>query len=207
MKKSAILLFIFAMVLASVGAMKTSRASGTATISIDSTTQQFPSAHIGDTINVNISVSNVQNLGGWDIAHLKFDPTALNLTQVTEGPFLKQAGQTLFIWSSQSTVSISEGDVPDINCILLEQGSASGSGVIATLTFQIVSVETSQINFTQTTLEGPYPSYAEIDHSAINSNITVVPEFPSWLVIMLLLTVVTISLFFSKKVNRRREPM
>jgi len=206
MRKSATVLFLIAIALASVAAIKASRASDTATISIDSATQQFPSEHVGDSIQVNIDVSNVQNLWAWDISDLTFDPSALNLTQVSEGPFLKQAGQTLFLWTSASAVAISKGDIPDISCTLLEESSANGSGVIATLTFQVVSVETSQINFTQTKLEDP--SQAQISCNAINTNINVVSEFPSLPILMLLMVAATISvLLFSRKAKRGQKPL
>ena len=206
MRKSATVLFLIAVTLASVAAIMAYGASETATISIDSATQQFPSAHVGDTIQVNINVSNVQNLWAWDVADLRFDPSVLNLTQVSEGPFLKQAGQTLFLWTSQSAVAISKGDIPDISCTLLQQSAVNGSGVIATLNFQVISIETSQINFTQTTLLDP--SQGQINHNAISTNIDVVPEFPSWPILILLMMAATISmLLFSKKVKRGQKPL
>ena len=206
MKKLATTLFLIAVALASVAAIKPSRASGTATISVDSATQQFSPEQVGDTIQVNIDVSNVQNLWAWDITNLKFDPGVLNLTQVSEGPFLKQAGQTLFLWTSQSAVAISKGDIPDMSCTLLEISSANGSGVIATLTFQVVSLGTSQINFTQPTLEDP--NQGQIAFNAINTNVNVVPEFSSWAILMLLMMASTISvLLLSKKAKRGQKPL
>ena len=241
--KTTIALFLIAVALASAAAINPLRASETAIISVDSATQQFPSARVGDTIHVNIDVSNVQNLWAWDIANLRFDPSVLNLTQVSEGPFLKKAGSTLFIWTSQSTIAISKGDIPDISDTLLEYSSASGSGVIATLTFQVVSIGTSQIIFNQTTLLNPNQIappdqttgvYEQINSEAINANITVgissgssptvssspsgtssyipssgsssVHEFPTLLILALLIMVAAVSmLLFSKKVKRSHK--
>jgi len=229
MKKSAIALFLLAFALASASAIYYPIASETAIISVDPSTRQFPSAHIGDAIHVNVYVSNVQSLWSWDIADLRFNPNFLNLTQVSEGPFLKKAGLTLFLWTSQSTIAIDKGDIPDISCTLLEYSSANGSGVIATLTFQVISIGTSQITFNQTTLLNPTQIaspgqttgvYKQINSQAINANITVgtstvtslissSPEvsssastFPTWLVLAVLLVAATVSmLFFSKKVK------
>jgi uncharacterized membrane protein YciS (DUF1049 family) len=224
------LLFLIAVAFASAAAINCSNASETAIISVDSATQQFPSAHLGDTIHVNIDVSNVQNLWSWDIANLRFNPNFLNLTQVSEGPFLKAAGSTLFIWTSTSTNAISKGDIPDISDTLLEYTSASGNGVIATLTFRVISLGTSQIVFNQTTLLNPNQiaapgqttgAYEQINDQAINANITVgtssgnsrisslldssssAGAFPAWLILAVLLVATTVSiLLFFRKVRR-----
>jgi hypothetical protein len=234
MKKSALTLFLIAIALASVAAINHSHASEIAIVSVDSATQQFPSAHVGDTIHININVSNVQNLWSWDIADLRFNPNFLNLTQVSEGPFLKKVGSTLFLWTSQSTIAISKGDIPDVSCTLLEYSSGNGSGVIATLTFQVISIGTSQITFNQTTLLTPNQIaapgqttgvYEQINSQAINANITVgtstgsslissSPEIsssasacPSWLILVVLLVAATVSmLLFSKKARSEVAP-
>jgi hypothetical protein len=225
---TAILLLAF--VLASATSINYSNASGTAIISVDSATQQFPSARLGDTIHVNIDVSNVQDLWSWDIANLRFNPNFLNLTQISEGPFLKSAGSTLFLWTSTSIIAISKGDIPDISSTLLEYTSASGSGVIATLTFRAISLGTSQIIFNQTTLLNPNQIaapgqttgvYEQINSQAVNTNITVgtpsghspissTPDssssadaFAPWLILAGLLAAATVSiLLFSRKVRR-----
>jgi hypothetical protein len=196
-------------VLASAALTNLSHASETATISVDPATQQFNSTNVGDTIQVNIDVSNVQNLWAWDIANLRFDPSVLNLTQISQGPFLESAGSTIFAPTLQSTIAISEGDIPDIPCALLVQGSVNGSGVLATLTFQIVSTnKTSQITFNQTTLEGPPPDHEQISCNAVNADINVssVPEFPTWPILLLSMLASTIlTTLFSKKVKRSRK--
>jgi hypothetical protein len=175
-------------------------------------------------------VSNVQNLWSWDIANLRFNPNFLNLTQVSEGPFLKAAGSTLFIWTSTSTNAISKGDIPDISDTLLEYTITSGNGVIATLTFRVISLGTSQIVFNQTTLLNPNQiaapgqttgAYEQINNQAINANITVgtssgnspissLPDssssasaFSTWLILAVLLVATTVSiLLFFRKVRR-----
>ena len=180
MKKFMFAIFLIAIALASAMAINSSHASGTATISVAPSTQQFPSATVGSTIQINIEISNVKDLWAWDIANLTFNPTVLNLTSVTEGPFLKQAGQDLFIWTSDSAIAFSKGFIPDISDTLLSFTGESGSGVLATLTFQVLSLGTSQILFNQTTLLSPTnlgtisnPEYQSIPDTTINANISV----------------------------------
>lgn len=180
MKKIAIVFFLTVIALASTVVVNTSHASTIATVSIDSSTQQFPSATVGSTIQVNIDVNNVQDLWLWDITNLTFNPAYLNITSVTEGPFLKSAGKSLFVWTSNSNLQFSEGYIPDITDILLEYSTASGTGVLATLTFQVLALGESQITFKQTTLESDTnlgtssdPNYQQIPCTTVNANIVV----------------------------------
>ncbi len=186
MKKFIIAFFLVAIALTSVLTINSARASGTTTIGIESSTQQFPSANVGDTIQVNIEISNVQGLWAWDVADLTFNPAILNITGVTEGPFLKAAGQDLFIWTSASTVDFAQGFIPDISDTLLSFNTESGSGVLATLTFQVLALGTSQIIFNSTTLDSSTnigsvtsPDYQQIRCTNINANISVGPSSTS----------------------------
>jgi hypothetical protein len=183
MKRIVIAFFLIAIALASATAINTSHANDTTTISIDSSTQQFPSATVGSTIQVNIEISNVQGLWAWDVSDLTFNPAYLNITDVAEGPFLKASGQDLFIWTSESTLAFAKGYIPDISDTLLEYSTASGSGVLATLTFKVLALGESQIAFNQTTLESSTnlgtisdPNYKLIPCTTINANIVVGPS-------------------------------
>ena len=84
MKKFVLAVFLAVLALVSVIAIYPSHASTATTMSIDSSTQQFPSATVGSTIQINIEVSNVQGLWAWDVAGLTFNPAYLNLTGVAK---------------------------------------------------------------------------------------------------------------------------
>ncbi len=177
MKKFVITLLLIAVTLTSALAINLAHASGTPTITVDSATQQFPSANVGDTIQVNITISNVQNLWLWDINGIGFNPAMLSLTKVSEGPFLQQAGSTMFIPSFDS-YQASQGQIPDLADALTEQAGASGSGVLATLTFKVLLTGTSQITFNQTNLEDSSQisnpaNPVTMNSVAINADITV----------------------------------
>ncbi len=183
MKKFVLAVFLAVLALVSVIAIYPSHASTATTMSIDSSTQQFPSATVGSTIQINIEVSNVQGLWAWDVAGLTFNPAYLNLTGASEGPFLQKAGQTLFIWTSTSQVSFAKGVIPDISDALLSYSTESGSGVLVTLTFQVLSLGTSQVAFNQTTLDTPineatggHTDFEQIPCTNINANIVLGPN-------------------------------
>lgn len=153
MNGKVIVLLLITIALASIFAVYPSYASTTPTLSVDSNTQQFPTAHVGDMIQVNITVSNMQDLWAWSISNLTFNSAIINLTQITEGPFLMTAGQTTFLWTNNVPVTISQGRVPEIDDVVLSDSGASGTGVIATLTFNVLSTGASPIAFGSITME------------------------------------------------------
>jgi hypothetical protein len=178
MNKLIIAVFLIAITIASAFAINLTYATETTpTVTVDSTTQQFPSAKVGETIQVNIVVSNVQDLWAWSLTNVTFNPAILSVTQVTEGPFLQKEGQTEFLWTSNSPF-LNKGMIPEIDDILIEEASTSGSGVLATISFQVVSLGTSQISFGQvimynsTAIANPDGTPA-INVNVINSTITV----------------------------------
>jgi len=182
MKKFILAIFLAVIALTSVVAINPSHAAAATTISIDPSTQQFPSATVGSTIQVNIDISNVQGLWAWDILDLTFNPAYLNVTGVSEGPFLQNAAQDLFVWTSTDTIALNKGIISDMSDTLLSFTTASGSGVLATLTFTVLSLGTAQINFTQTTLDSDKnlgnttdPVFQTIPCTNINANITLGP--------------------------------
>jgi hypothetical protein len=148
----------------------------TATISIDPATLLLQTANIGQTIQVNINVSNVQELWGWDFTDITFNSSVVSLTQVQEGPFLQTKGKTFFIWT-KGAPSIQTGDLPEIVEALGENTSASGNGTLATLEFSVVSAGTSQIVLTSAKLYDPIeiqpnPYQETGTHEQINSTAT-----------------------------------
>ena len=158
MKKLIVAMLLMVIAFSFALMISPARATGTATISVSSATQQFPSANVGDSIQVNITVSNVQNLWGWQISGTRFNPAVLSLTKVAEGPFLQQAGQTMFSSTSSDSYAVNQGDLTQMYDILISTSGVSGSGVIATLTFTVLATGTSQLNFTATSLVAPPPS-------------------------------------------------
>jgi len=121
-------------------------------------TTQLSSAQIGNIIEVQLSVDNVQNLFGWNL-NLTWNPQVLNLTNIQEGPFLSNAGSTLCTWGpSLSPTSRSQGYLNSTGCILLEAQSVDGSGVLATLSFQIIGTGVSPVSIEGTQLINPSPT-------------------------------------------------
>jgi hypothetical protein len=105
--------------------------------------------NLGDTLTINITVSNITNLAAWQFM-LYYQSAVLNGTDVTEGPFLASTGaQTLF-----STVNFTDsynathGAVTAFALIVSPPNTgANGSGTLATVTFKAVGSGPSVLNF------------------------------------------------------------
>jgi len=81
--------------------------------------------------NVDITISDVLDLYGWEFA-LSWDPYVLDAVNVVEGPFLKGDGRSTFFTYS---ISLIDGRMV-VDCTLLGWISGvSGSGILSTLTF------------------------------------------------------------------------
>jgi len=92
----------------------------------------------GETFKVNVTITEVTNLTGWEFK-LFYLNQIVNCTRVTEGPFLKQAGSTFKIFDITDDYNATHGRIL-AGCTLLGQDvSASGSGTLATITFEAIT--------------------------------------------------------------------
>ena len=145
-----------------------------ATLSIDPANLQLQTASVGQTIKINLTVTDVHDLWGWDISYLTFNSAVLNLTQVTEGPFLKSGGQTFFV-STNDVPMVQQGTLPSVAEDFPENITVSGSGTLATLTFHVLAAGTSPIKISSADLYNQYVAnetmYQEGLHETINTTI------------------------------------
>lgn len=90
---------------------------------------------LGSSFTVDIRISDVTDLFGWDI-DIEFDPiTKVIATGVTEGPFLGSG--TTFVPGS---IDNGTGTVKDMANALSGVGGVTGSGVLATISFDAIDV-------------------------------------------------------------------
>jgi hypothetical protein len=146
----------------SLGADKLVYSNPSATISLS------PSARvlISQNFTLNLSVSDVTDLYLW-VTTIQWNSTVLNLTNYSEGPFLKQGGQTTFMVGK-----VTPGQVDGLTCSL--QGSVpgvSGKGSLATLRFNATMVGATSINIIFSDLLNS--AGESIPHNKINSTVTV----------------------------------
>jgi len=100
-----------------------------ATVYVDPSTT---TAEVSQEFSVNISISNVTDLYGWEF-RLRWNSTLLDALNVTEGDFLKAYNDTLFVINMNNTAGYVRaactliGSIPGVN----------GSGTLATVKFYV----------------------------------------------------------------------
>ena len=198
---SLTLIFIVLLTILSINAVS---AAATSVKAVASASQP----KIGDTITVNITISNVQNLYGVDV-DLNWNPQVLKIVNAQsmlgveshQGGVLHESGTDTIMVAEDSTSQ----DTGEYTLTATSVGSASafsGSGTIAVLTFNVTSA--GQTNLSLTSELADHPALGEnsnlIDHTdTADSVTTVVPEFSSIAIIAVLVTAATAALIVSKK--------
>lgn len=168
------------------------RGGGT-TISISPSSYTLSQSQIGTSFQINISISDVTNLWSWKV-RLNWNPDVLNVTKVGEGPFLKSISATLFPPPPERNGSLTE-----VSCTLLSSSSASGNGVLATVTFQVLALGQSDITLNETELLQPGSGHPQMNCTINNGQITVVPEFPSWSFLAITFAATVLAAILTKK--------
>lgn len=115
-------------------------------------------AGVGDSFTVDIKIANVEWLYGWEL-YLRWNPDILNLTKVTEGPFLhaEEAYETFFVRKIYNEEIGPEGynGYAALWCTLKGEpatAAAKGSGILATLTFLVKEEGSSALDLYNTML-------------------------------------------------------
>jgi len=110
---------------------------------------QNVTACVFQNLSLDVSVSNVTGLYGWEF-RLNWTAPLLATVNVTEGPFLKTGGNTFFTYNPNDT----EGHII-VDCTLLGNIlGVSGDGVLATITFCVNGEGQSSLNLYNATLIG-----------------------------------------------------
>jgi hypothetical protein len=179
-------------------------ASATTVSSIPSTTTPA----VGESFTVNITVSNVQNLYGVDVA-VSWNASVLQVLTVDlrlgveshPDGVLHEILPDAEINVVENDVSAEAGTYHVVATSVNPAPSFSGSGNIAVLTFNVTSMGHSGLAL-ETEL-ADYPASDEpanlIEHETNAGAINVIPEFPSLITVALLLALATAAVAFSKK--------
>ena len=117
--------------------------------------------------DLNIYIQDVTpSMGNWQFT-LRWDPEILysDKGRVTEGPFLSSAGTTMFVTT----------ELPDrliVGCMLTEYVIVSGSGLLATVSFDVIGEGSSPLDLLETIaqdIDGNDLSYTVDDGSFTNA--------------------------------------
>jgi Cohesin domain len=120
------------------------RPVGAATARLTLEPSQVEDVATGATFSINVNIADVSDLYGWQI-NMTFNPQVLNVESVTEGSFLNQLNETIFIKKIENSGGFL-GASAIFNVPYPEHG-ASGSGLLCTITFVVMSGGSSVIKF------------------------------------------------------------
>jgi len=205
LKTAKTLLFILIATLLTLSLIQPAfqQSSGNTTVAVNPPTTN---ALLGETIKVNITLSNVQNLYGVDVT-LFWDPSALTIQNVnlrlgveshSDGVLHETASAEIFV--QNNTMDQENGEYHLVATSVAPAPSFSGSGNIASITFNVTGIGHSELILT-TELADYNPSGGNlIDHTDVNGAVdSVIPEFPSVIAISLMLILVTTTAVFFKR--------
>jgi hypothetical protein len=107
--------------------------------------------------DLNITITDVVDLYGWEF-NLTFDPTVLNVTGIVEGPFLSDFAAldpwiySIFLGASMDNTAgwVSAGCALFDTFPPTDPDGADGDGVLATVTFNVLSDGISDLHFDYT---------------------------------------------------------
>lgn len=143
------------------------------------------SQSVGTSFSIDIDISTVDDLYGWEFK-LYYDTTIITATSVTNGTFLSQSEAKNSFFSAievDDSYNSTHGRVWASSTLLGVVQGTSGSGTLATISFNIDSSDTSPLNLTDTYLTayeyGTNRLYMQ-NHQVTHGEVTVtgVPEFP-----------------------------
>jgi len=126
---------------------------------------------IDQTFTLNIEISNVQNLWGWG-ANVTFDSAFVKFVSSSEGSFLtSQGATTLYLATPPRNYVDPYSNIETLQQMTMQDAidsssngqpqTASGSGVLASLTFEAIAQTSSTSIILTVSLEGPLPSGAQ----------------------------------------------
>jgi len=159
---------------------------------------------VGSTFSVNVTIQNVNDLFGFEFK-LYYPNNILNGTSATQGPFLKAGGvQPFFIVNNFTDhYNVTHG-VLNILCTRIGNVSGvNGNGTLATATFRSTSTNGPKIlHLADVKLSDPTP--AAISFTTADGEVTVIPEFPTALVLPLLIFSATVAITLGNRTRRHR---
>lgn len=105
---------------------------------------------VDDNFTVYVTVDNAVAVGAAQV-QMTYDPTVLNVTEVSEGPFLQSAGSTAVAQSYAEENLESQPPKGEVyySSAIIGTGAltgASGSGILLNVTFRVVSVGSSVLH-------------------------------------------------------------
>ena len=213
---SKIILAILVCTLVSLSVIYTASAQSTVVRAEASSTQP----HVGDTLTVNIIISGAQNLFGVDVT-LNWNSSTLDLVSATPQLGVESHSGGVLHESSTYPIDVLENTASqsdaEYHILATSEGSStpafSGGGTIATVTFTVTSAGATglALNDVELSIKGSVdvvnPSTSVDSVTPVGSNVSptpIIPEFPTTLIIVILIAFATATVAISTKLLKNK---
>jgi hypothetical protein len=145
-------------------------------LSLVPSSQVVPS---GQSLTLDVAITNVTDLFSFQF-DLAFDPALLSAVSIVEGPFLPTGGSTFFIPGTinNTTGTITGTIIATADTLTGAIPGVSGSGIIATVSFQALARGTSPLTLSNVILLDS--SLAEITFSTVVAQVQVSTPFAAF---------------------------
>jgi hypothetical protein len=108
---------------------------------------------IGTTFTVDVRVDGASNVWAWEVDSITWNPAVIQLTSIQEGNYLKNDHTTLFYGGTSANFDNANGELGYMGATIgNSETETTSSGVLATLTFTIVSYGSTNIQLGTTYL-------------------------------------------------------
>ena len=136
---------------------------------------------VGDTFQVNLTISNAANIWGWS-TNVNWNPSQMKLLTATDGGFLSQQDSVFFIGNSTSAIDNVVGTIDGgLACSFQSspETATSSSGVLAVLTFQCLAPGPSDVTLSGGKLLSSSGDNVGLPQSTASVTVTqfVLPEY------------------------------
>ncbi|MCW3994841.1 MAG: cohesin domain-containing protein [Candidatus Bathyarchaeota archaeon] len=171
--------------------------------------------HVGETLTVEIKISNVQNLFGLDVT-LNWNPSVLKVITATPQLGVESHAGGVLHESTTYPIEVVNDDVSqsigEYHLMATSTGSTtpafSGSGTIATITFNVTNTGPTGLTLTsELSDKAPADGNANlIDHTDTVTSVNAIPEFPPLTIMLLVVILASVVLAASIKRLRYAAP-
>ena len=164
--------------------------------------------HVGDTLTVNITISNVQNLYGVDVT-LSWNTNVLSVINAKallgveshpEGVLHETASDTLLV--AEDSASQENGQYTLTATSVGSAPAFNGNGIIATVTFNVTNTGPTGLKVESELSDHPAAGQSSnfIEHTDTATAVDVaIPEFQSLTILVLFMVLATATLAIGKK--------
>jgi hypothetical protein len=201
--RGIVFLLVFSLLLLYPVCTVFSQTSSGTTVAVKPSTN---TARVGETVTINITLTNVQNLYALDVT-LQWNASALQVLSADARLGVESHSDGVLhneIQVVEDNASQEIGQYHLVATSIAPAASFTGSGIIAIIVFNVTSLGHSELVLA-TELADYNPAGSNfIDHTDINGTVdSVIPEFPNIAVFALFLLLATFVVFASKKLLKK----